>query len=123
MVVLQGLVSSFCSNHITEDVVAQGTEHDYRAIPDQNSTLMEPVRSDLSENIEGVETKYAAAEDDPLPGIDGLRITGKAFPGIELQASGYSITGTTSCNFLVSITIVVQHILIFYQIPVFVDLF
>ncbi|CAN6358848.1 unnamed protein product [Urochloa humidicola] len=39
------------------------------------------------------------AEDDPLPAIDGLRITGEAFPGRELQASGYSINGTTSCNF------------------------
>ncbi|XP_044963277.1 uncharacterized protein LOC123415192 isoform X1 [Hordeum vulgare subsp. vulgare] len=39
------------------------------------------------------------AEDDPLPAIDGLRITGEAFPGKELQASGYSINGTTSCNF------------------------
>ncbi|XP_062179926.1 uncharacterized protein LOC133884502 isoform X2 [Phragmites australis] len=40
-----------------------------------------------------------AAEDDPLPAIEGLRITGEAFPGRELQASGYSINGTTSCNF------------------------
>ena len=40
-----------------------------------------------------------AAEDDPLPGIEGLRITGEAFPGRELQASGYSTNGTTSCNF------------------------
>ncbi|OEL17833.1 hypothetical protein BAE44_0021146, partial [Dichanthelium oligosanthes] len=39
------------------------------------------------------------AEDDPLPAIEGLRITGEAFPGRELQASGYSINGTTSCNF------------------------
>lgn len=39
------------------------------------------------------------AEDDPLPAIEGLRITGEAFPGRELQASGYSIHGTTSCNF------------------------
>ncbi|XP_015699329.1 uncharacterized protein LOC102716464 isoform X2 [Oryza brachyantha] len=40
-----------------------------------------------------------AAEDDPLPGIEGLRITGEAFPGRELQASGFSTNGTTSCNF------------------------
>ncbi|URE34382.1 hypothetical protein MUK42_06219 [Musa troglodytarum] len=40
-----------------------------------------------------------AADDDPLPAIDGLRISGDAFPGRELQASGYSINGTTSCNF------------------------
>nr|XP_051222387.1 uncharacterized protein LOC127340673 isoform X17 [Lolium perenne] len=40
-----------------------------------------------------------AAEDDPLPGIIGLRITGEGFPGRELQASGYSIYGTTTCFF------------------------
>ncbi|XP_039058858.1 uncharacterized protein LOC120202511 isoform X3 [Hibiscus syriacus] len=40
-----------------------------------------------------------AAEDDPLPAIEGLQISGEAYPGRELQASGYSINGTTSCNF------------------------
>ncbi|XP_020579506.1 uncharacterized protein LOC110024098 isoform X2 [Phalaenopsis equestris] len=40
-----------------------------------------------------------AAEDDPLPAIEGLQISGEAFPGRELQAGGYSINGTTSCNF------------------------
>ncbi|XP_042027670.1 uncharacterized protein LOC121774860 isoform X1 [Salvia splendens] len=40
-----------------------------------------------------------AADDDPLPAIDGLQISGEAFPGQQLQASGYSINGTTSCNF------------------------
>lgn len=40
-----------------------------------------------------------AADDDPLPGIEGLRITGDAFPGRELQASGYPTNGTTTCNF------------------------
>ncbi|XP_058091666.1 uncharacterized protein LOC131237736 isoform X2 [Magnolia sinica] len=40
-----------------------------------------------------------AAEDDPLPAIEGLQITGDAFPGQELQACGYSTNGTTSCNF------------------------
>ncbi|XP_042383840.1 uncharacterized protein LOC121975963 isoform X2 [Zingiber officinale] len=38
-------------------------------------------------------------DDDPLPAIDGLRISGDAYPGRELHASGYSINGTTSCNF------------------------
>jgi hypothetical protein len=37
--------------------------------------------------------------DDPLPAISGLRITGEAFPGRELEASGYPINGTTSCYF------------------------
>ncbi|XP_047089581.1 uncharacterized protein LOC124701545 isoform X1 [Lolium rigidum] len=52
-------------------------------------TVLEEPNSSFSE----------AAEDDPLPAIDGLRITGDAFPGKEIQASGYSINGTTSCNF------------------------
>lgn len=42
---------------------------------------------------------YAAADDDPLPAIKGLQISGEAFPGRELQACGYSINGTTNCNF------------------------
>ncbi len=54
--------------------------------------------------------EYVAAEDDPLPGIEGLRITGEAFPGRELQASGYSTNGTTSCNFEVLFVIhVIPH--------------
>ncbi|PON85986.1 hypothetical protein TorRG33x02_181910 [Trema orientale] len=40
-----------------------------------------------------------AADDDPLPAIDSLQISGEAYPGRELQACGYSINGTTSCNF------------------------
>lgn len=42
---------------------------------------------------------WSAADDDPLPAIDGLQISGEAFPGQQLQACGYSINGTTSCNF------------------------
>lgn len=42
---------------------------------------------------------YPAGEDDSLPGIEDLQITGDAFPGKELQACGISINGTTSCNF------------------------
>ncbi|RAL50103.1 hypothetical protein DM860_007777 [Cuscuta australis] len=45
-------------------------------------------------------TSYSeAADDDPLPAIEGLQISGEAYPGRELQASGYSIHGTTSCIF------------------------
>ncbi|KAL7607999.1 hypothetical protein Lser_V15G13478 [Lactuca serriola] len=40
-----------------------------------------------------------AADDDPLPAVESLQISGEAFPGRELQASGYSVNGTTSCNF------------------------
>ncbi|XP_028126598.1 uncharacterized protein LOC114323252 isoform X1 [Camellia sinensis] len=40
-----------------------------------------------------------AGDDDPLPAIEGLQISGDACPGHDLQASGFSINGTTSCNF------------------------
>lgn len=42
---------------------------------------------------------FLASDDDPLPAIEALQISGEAFPGQELQACGYSINGTTSCNF------------------------
>ena len=74
---------------------------------------MGPLRS-ISENIERVENEYSDEEDDPLPGVEGLRITGEAFPGGELQVSGYSINGTTSCKFEVRFINVFQHILTFY---------
>uniref|UniRef100_A0A452XW53 Uncharacterized protein n=1 Tax=Aegilops tauschii subsp. strangulata TaxID=200361 RepID=A0A452XW53_AEGTS len=82
------------------DVVAQGSDQrDYDAVHDENPSVMHPVESGVSENLEGAKNEYAAAEYDPLPAVDGLRITGEAFPGRELQVSGYSINGTTSCNF------------------------
>ncbi|KAH9614726.1 hypothetical protein KSS87_022196 [Heliosperma pusillum] len=40
-----------------------------------------------------------AADDDPLPAIEDLQISGEPYPGRQLQACGYSINGTTSCNF------------------------
>ncbi|CAN4090672.1 unnamed protein product [Withania somnifera] len=40
-----------------------------------------------------------AADEDALPAIEGLQISGEAYPGQALQACGYSINGTTSCNF------------------------
>ncbi|KAL5202798.1 hypothetical protein ABZP36_013750 [Zizania latifolia] len=142
-----GTASPTSSNQIMKDVVAQGTEHDSRAVrfnvesKNQNHSFKDLVRSDAPENLDGSETHISqeplaqwgpggspnlasglddanppypylptvleepsssfseAAEDDPLPAIEGLRITGEAFPGRELQASGYSINGTTSCNF------------------------
>uniref|UniRef100_A0A0E0KXE3 Uncharacterized protein n=1 Tax=Oryza punctata TaxID=4537 RepID=A0A0E0KXE3_ORYPU len=142
-----GATSPSSSNQIKKDVVAQGTEHDSRAVrfnfesKNQNPSFKDIVRSDVPENLEGAETHISqeppahwgpggspnlasgvddanppypylptvleepsssfseAADDDPLPAIEGLRITGEAFPGRELQASGYSINGTTSCNF------------------------
>ncbi|KAK4710240.1 hypothetical protein R3W88_004753 [Solanum pinnatisectum] len=40
-----------------------------------------------------------AADEEALPAIEGLQISGEAYPGQGLQACGYSINGTTSCNF------------------------
>lgn len=40
-----------------------------------------------------------AADEEALPAIEGLQISGDAYPGQGLQACGYSINGTTSCNF------------------------
>lgn len=39
------------------------------------------------------------ADEEALPAIEGLQISGDAYPGQGLQACGYSINGTTSCNF------------------------
>lgn len=61
--------------------------------PNSYSPYLPPVLEEPSSSFS------EAAEDDPLPAIEGLQITGDAFPGRELQASGYSINGTTSCNF------------------------
>ncbi|XP_049383089.1 uncharacterized protein LOC125847527 isoform X2 [Solanum stenotomum] len=38
-------------------------------------------------------------DEEALPAIAGLQISGDAYPGQGLQACGYSINGTTSCNF------------------------
>ncbi|CAA0831582.1 Unknown protein [Striga hermonthica] len=57
------------------------------------SPLLPPVLEEPSSSFS------EAADDDPLPGIEGLQISGEAFPGQQLQACGYSINGTTSCNF------------------------
>ncbi|KAJ4973101.1 hypothetical protein NE237_006275 [Protea cynaroides] len=40
-----------------------------------------------------------AGGDDPLPAIEGLQVSGEAFPGQVVQACGYSINGTTVCHF------------------------
>ncbi|KAK9735577.1 hypothetical protein RND81_04G214000 [Saponaria officinalis] len=52
-----------------------------------------PVPEERSSSISEV------ADDDPLPAIEDLQISGEPYPGRQLQACGYSINGTTSCNF------------------------
>lgn len=59
---------------------------------------------------------YAAADDDPLPAIEVLQISGEAVPGRELQACGYSINGTTSCNFEVPFQDLFESFISFYGI-------
>lgn len=56
--------------------------------------------------------QFAAADEDPLPAVEGLQISGEAYPGRELQASGYSTNGTTSCNFEVLIATQINIFLI-----------
>lgn len=52
----------FYSNQIKKDVVAQGTEHDSRAVrfnfesKNQNPSFKDLVRNDVPENLEGAET-------------------------------------------------------------------
>ncbi|XP_010493471.1 PREDICTED: uncharacterized protein LOC104770711 isoform X2 [Camelina sativa] len=58
-----------------------------------NSPLLSPVLEEPSSSFS------EAGDDDPLPAIEDLQISGEPYPGHELQACGYSINGTTSCNF------------------------
>ncbi|KAJ4900409.1 Uncharacterized protein Rs2_14360 [Raphanus sativus] len=58
-----------------------------------NSPILPPVREEPSSSSESED------DDDPLPGIEDLQISGEPYPGHELQACGYSVNGTTSCNF------------------------
>ncbi|CAL5323632.1 unnamed protein product [Camellia sinensis] len=54
----------------------------------------------LAPVLEGPSSSFSeAGDDDPLPAIEGLQISGDACPGHDLQACGFSINGTTSCNF------------------------
>ncbi|XP_024974153.1 uncharacterized protein LOC112512429 isoform X1 [Cynara cardunculus var. scolymus] len=61
--------------------------------PNSYSPYLTPVLEEPSSSFS------EAADDDPLPVVEALQISGEAFPGRELQASGYSLNGTTSCNF------------------------
>ncbi|XP_068637908.1 uncharacterized protein [Aristolochia californica] len=71
-----------------------------------NSSYMTPTQEDpgssyspyLPPVLEEPSSSFSE-DDDPLPAIEGLQIAGEAFPGQELQACGYSINGTMSCNF------------------------
>ncbi|KAM0875863.1 hypothetical protein ACQ4PT_036523 [Festuca glaucescens] len=78
------------------------SEHNLQpSVPDAQSIVsnLKVLFGHLQEKLIIAEVSNISAEDDPMPAIDELRITGEAFPGRELQASGYSINGTTRCNF------------------------
>ncbi|KAL9257311.1 T-complex protein 1 subunit gamma-like protein [Drosera capensis] len=57
------------------------------------SPYLQPVPEERSSSFSEV------ADDDPLPSIKDLQISGEAYPGRELMATGHSINGTTCCNF------------------------
>lgn len=61
--------------------------------PNSYSPYLTPVLEEPSSSFS------EAADDDPLPVVEALQISGEAFPGRQLEASGYSLNGTTSCNF------------------------
>ncbi|XP_013598326.1 PREDICTED: uncharacterized protein LOC106306302 [Brassica oleracea var. oleracea] len=61
-----------------------------------NSPILSPVREEPSSSpSDGGDDDI----DGPLPAIEDLQISGEPYPGHELQACGYSVNGTTSCNF------------------------
>lgn len=57
------------------------------------SPYLQPVPEEPSSSFSEV------ADDDPLPSIKDLQISGEAYPGRELMAAGHSINGTTCCIF------------------------
>lgn len=92
------------SNDVEEEEDLEGNNNE--AFVSWNSKNQEdPVNSSsyspyLTPVPEKPDSSYSeAADDDPLPAVESLQISGEAFPGRELQASGYSLHGTTSCNF------------------------
>ncbi|KAJ0248704.1 hypothetical protein HA466_0157650 [Hirschfeldia incana] len=74
---------------------AEGQSDNKTPPSSSNSPLLSPVREEPSSSP----SEGEAGGDDPLPGIEDLQISGEPYPGHELQACGYSVNGTTSCNF------------------------
>ncbi|KAK7344090.1 hypothetical protein VNO77_13343 [Canavalia gladiata] len=96
------------SNSEVDDSDGDGTQNERETSANWNSgnppyaTPLDDPSSSYSPYLPPVleEPSFSeAADEDPLPAIEGLQISGEAFPGRELQACGYSINGTTSCNF------------------------
>ncbi|XP_021767496.1 uncharacterized protein LOC110731887 isoform X2 [Chenopodium quinoa] len=72
-----------------------GTSPYSNTIEDPSSSFpyLQPVPEEPSSSFS------EAADDDPLPAIEDLQISGEPYPGREIQACGFSTNGTTSCNF------------------------
>ncbi|KAJ9146544.1 hypothetical protein P3X46_028793 [Hevea brasiliensis] len=92
------------SNNERDDPDAEGQQNEREPSANWGTAALDDPSSIYSAYLppvleEPTSSFSEAAEDDPLPAIEGLQISGEAFPGRELQASGYSINGTTSCNF------------------------
>lgn len=84
------------------DAAGQKSKESFVNPPYLPSILEEPSSSIPEPDGDEDEDEDADEDDngyDTLPAIEGLQILGEAFPGRELQASGYSTNGTTHCGF------------------------
>ncbi|CAL9231304.1 unnamed protein product [Arabidopsis halleri] len=81
---------------ISKTVVDDAQNSSYKSAFDDPSSSNSPL---LSPVFEEPPSSSDDGDDDPLPAIEDLQISGEPYPGHELQACGYSINGTTSCNF------------------------
>ncbi|CAH8271994.1 unnamed protein product [Arabidopsis lyrata] len=82
---------------ISKTVVDDAQNPSYKSAFDDPSSSNSPLLSPVFE--EHPSSFSEDGDDDPLPAIEDLQISGEPYPGYELQACGYSINGTTSCNF------------------------
>ncbi|KAL6549247.1 hypothetical protein OROHE_009092 [Orobanche hederae] len=83
----------------TEPSVNWNSKASVTTLDDPNSLYSPYLPPVLEEPSSSFSEGLTDADDDPLPAIESLQISGEAFPGQQLQACGYSINGTTSCNF------------------------
>lgn len=75
-----------------EDVIGS---HYLPSILEEESSSHPEASEDDTESVEYDDNDT----NKPLPTIEGLQILGEAYPGHEIQASGYSRNGTTHCGF------------------------
>ncbi|XP_050237101.1 uncharacterized protein LOC126686868 isoform X2 [Mercurialis annua] len=90
------------SNNEIDDLDGDGQQNEREPSANWGITPLDDTSSSYTPYLPPVleETPSSFSEgEDPLPAIQDLQISGEAFPGRELKACGYSIHGTTSCNF------------------------